>query len=525
MRGRNAVEVPNGTVLSTDVAIVGAGPAGLTVARGLRSRGHRVILLEAGGDSQGMDDDVGVVRAPGGAPYDLRRAYFQGVGGGSRAWYQSGWKARPLEPEDFEERSFVAESGWPISLSSLVADYGEAQRVCELGPYRYQGPDWPEYVEQKDIPGQPELVHPIFQLGPYGAFTRIAERLSAEDGFELLTHAKVVAVRHRPGEFAECLEVVAGRSRRFFVEAKAFVLSCGGFNVPRLMLVSSLGNEHDLVGRYFQEHLHATSGYIEHTNPHTAQRLGGRLVANDGTGILGSLALSREVREKHGLMGCALWLEAYDRADVSPAMRSINRFRARWGGARKLPEDWMTRLRVIASDPQPIARKLAIKTGLESREYVSVVRFESECEPQWDSRIFLTEERDDVGMPKATLEWKIGPNDERSVRESMIKIGQILEKVGYGRLVEPWGDEWPRPALGGGSHHMGTTRMHHRPEKGVVDADARVHSSKNVFVASSAVFTTSGFANPTLTIVALANRLARHLDSVLAVPSSITAEV
>jgi choline dehydrogenase-like flavoprotein len=90
---------------------------------------------------------------------------------------------------------------------------------------------------------------------------------------------------------------------------------------------------------------------------------------------------------------------------------------------------------------------------------------------------------------------------------------QELTKFGLGRLVEdpsldPEG--WP-VSLSSGMHHMGTTRMHDDPRQGVVDANCRVHDLANLYVAGSSVFPTGGVANPTLTNVALAIRLADHL--------------
>ena len=61
-------------------------------------------------------------------------------------------------------------------------------------------------------------------------------------------------------------------------------------------------------------------------------------------------------------------------------------------------------------------------------------------------------------------------------------------------------------------HHMGATRMHTDPAQGVVDADCRVHGVSNLFVAGSSVFPTGGIAAPTLTIVALALRLADRIQ-------------
>ena len=518
---KSAHDISDGSLLETEVAVVGAGPAGLTVARGLRQGGHEVLVLEAGGVETSVDPDVGLVEAPDDV-YDLRRSHFRGVGGSSTRWYRSGWKARPLDPEDFEARAHVAESGWPIGLDSLWPDYEDAARICEIPGQRYEGSDWPEIVAAKDLPGAPDLTYPLFQLGPYGNFLRLAEGLERGGEFELLTGAKVVGIDHEDGRFVRGLRAVGAGGRRFRVEAKCYVLANGGFDVPRLLLASSLGNEHDLVGRYFQEHLQSSAGYIVLDDPSRASRLGGTMRLQDGTKHLVSLALSARTRAEHGLLGCVLWLAPMDRAERSPAARAVDAFRGRWVVDQRLPHDWPERAFDILRDPRPLVRKLALKLGALSPERILSIDFEAESEPDANSRVVLTDERDAEGMPKATLQWKLSSKDRWSIRENQLRIGQALEAAGFGRLVEPFGDERRSAHLGGAAHHMGTTRMHVSPEKGVVDPDARLHRCQNLWVAGSSVFPTSGAANPTLTIVALAHRLARHLNAEL-VPRSVLA--
>jgi choline dehydrogenase-like flavoprotein len=94
---------------------------------------------------------------------------------------------------------------------------------------------------------------------------------------------------------------------------------------------------------------------------------------------------------------------------------------------------------------------------------------------------------------------------------------QAVREAGVGHLDPAFPDEpsaWRR-ATEGGMHHMGTTRMHVAPQHGVVDESSRVHGTTNLFVAGSSVFPSGGYANPTLTIVALALRLGDHLRRVV----------
>jgi choline dehydrogenase-like flavoprotein len=135
-----------------------------------------------------------------------------------------------------------------------------------------------------------------------------------------------------------------------------------------------------------------------------------------------------------------------------------------------------------------------------------------EQQPNRDSRVTLSDRRDALGLPMTRLDWRLTAADKASLRRNLRALGAEFAAAGIGRLhlTLPEGDAWPEE-LTGGNHHMGTTRMAADPRQGVVDADCRVHGIDNLYVAGSSVFPTCGAANPTLTIVALALRLADHL--------------
>jgi choline dehydrogenase-like flavoprotein len=138
--------------------------------------------------------------------------------------------------------------------------------------------------------------------------------------------------------------------------------------------------------------------------------------------------------------------------------------------------------------------------------------------PNPESRIVLSAENDELGMPRANLRWKFTPIDKRSMRVYYELLGREMGRAGLGRVqIMDWlldGDDtaWPNH-LSGGWHHMGTARMHEDPRQGVVDANCRVHGIANLFVAGGAVYPTGGAVNPTLTVVAMALRLSDHLKN------------
>jgi choline dehydrogenase-like flavoprotein len=131
--------------------------------------------------------------------------------------------------------------------------------------------------------------------------------------------------------------------------------------------------------------------------------------------------------------------------------------------------------------------------------------------------VVLTREKDRLGCPRVALHWRLTALDKRTMHRAHAIFAEDIARAGLGRFESALGAEdgpWPS-ALRGARHHMGTTRMHRDPRRGVVDADCRVHGVDNLYVAGSSVFPTSGSANPTLTIVALALRLAEHVRTTL----------
>jgi choline dehydrogenase-like flavoprotein len=137
------------------------------------------------------------------------------------------------------------------------------------------------------------------------------------------------------------------------------------------------------------------------------------------------------------------------------------------------------------------------------------------CEqtPNRNSRVSLSEQTDALGLRQARLDWQLTEQDRRSLIANIEALGREFAATGIGRLRPLLADDgrW-EPMVGGGSHHMGTTRMSDDPKQGVVDRNGRVHGLDNLYIAGSSIFPTSGSANPTLNILALAYRLADHLE-------------
>ncbi|MGF1469048.1 MAG: FAD-dependent oxidoreductase [Sandaracinaceae bacterium] len=512
-------EVASGHTLEADVAIVGAGPAGLTIARELEAAEYDVIMLEAGGTEPEPIAETGLIKAPTGT-YWLGRSHFRGFGGSSQHWLPGGWRARPMDPIDFVERPGVPDGAWPFTFDELVPHFERAQDVCALGPYDYDYDSWIAREARPDLirleaPGFRQVV---FQLGPPDRFKGMLDEVRRSARIRLCLRSTVARIERTEAGAVASLTVVGKAKNRFSVRARDYVLATGGIDNPKLLLASGgIGNEHDQVGRYFQEHIHVDAGIFRSAK---AQDLTDRLfypphLSTDGTKVQGAIGLEDDIIRAEGLQNTTVWLySAYDEARTE-GWRSLLELRHSLLDRRFPPPHVLGHLQNVLRDrwviPSAVRRKLSRSKPPRTHAIVVV---ESEQRPNPESRVLLTAERDEHGVPVPTLQWRIVDEDLHTIRRTQELINERLQAAGHGSIERLFGDEHPPAHYGGGAHHMGTTRMHTDPRRGVVDPDCRVFGCPNLYVAGSSVFTSSGSANPTLTILALAVRLAEHVKAV-----------
>jgi choline dehydrogenase-like flavoprotein len=398
---------------------------------------------------------------------------------------------RPLDPIDFRAREWIPHSGWPIDRDHLMPFYQRAQRLCGLGPFAYEGEDWAS-PEEPELPLDPaRVVTRCFQLAPTRFGTLYRDDVLKAPNVTTFLHANAVEFEaNEAARRAERVRVATLDGGQAFFRARRFVLAAGGLENPRLLLASrraqevGLGNGHDLVGRFFMEHPHVFGGML--------------LVADAGT----NLALyQRRARGAFETMGCFGFPGALlERERMTNVVTWVTR-----------PEEPQEIERALA----PVTREIdAARRNAGGEPATSLFVFDNECEqaPNPESRVSLGPERDALGMPQLRVAWRLSDGDKRSLLKAHAVLAQEIGRAGVGRmrLTMSRDAEWP-PWLRGGNHHMGTTRMADDPRHGVVDANCRVHGIENLFVAGSSVFPTGGASNPTLTLVALALRLADQL--------------
>jgi len=541
----DARSVPTDETIETDVCIVGAGVAGITLAREFIGQEFRVCLLESGGLGPDQATQSLYWGENVGHPYyALDTARTSCFGGTSHRWVHAlgggrlGARTRPLDAIDFEERDWVPYSGWPFDKSHLDLFFERAQAVFKIGPYTYDVEAWEDPEKTPRLPlldGRVKTT--IFQFGARDTFV-YDYRDEIERAGNVITylHANVVEIETtETARTVTRLRVAGVQGNQFWVSAKLFILAMGAIETPRLLLLSSkvqntgLGNQHDLVGRFFMEHPHLWSGRYVPSGPNLLSSTGlYRLHTVNNVPVMGELTLAEEVLRREKLLNYCVSIHPVATLSYPEAtLKGVDSLKALGAAIRRgeVPDDFGTHVRNLVTGVDDLAvaayRKAKIEVGKVCSKWprrMVVFRLNSMSEqaPNPNSRVTLIDERDVLGRNRVQLDWQLSPIDIRTIVRSQEIIDEELRRAGLGYLHIKLRGETPPPNLHGGWHHMGTTRMHVDPQRGVVDANCRVHGVSNLFIGGPSVFPTVGYVNPVLTIIALAVRLADHVKRLMA---------
>jgi choline dehydrogenase-like flavoprotein len=304
------------------------------------------------------------------------------------------------------------------------------------------------------------------------------------------------------------------------------VLAAGGLENPRLLLASSastvgLGNDHGLVGRFFMEHPHARGGRVTGARSWTLLKAFRRRRRN-GQVLAALIAASADAQSRTQMLNSSLTIAARQPAGAIQfwAMRAYQRAKREIAPTRAGRALWMHTKRAanwVQRNADPLRPWLLHSAG--RLELALLVRAEQAPHP--DSRVVLSDRKDALGVPQLKLDWRLSALDVHSVETLVDLVGGEFRRLGLGEVIKAdWLSARDRvwrsdPLISahpiGGYHHMGTTRMADNPRRGVTNGFGQVHGVENLYVAGSSLFPTSGWANPTLTVVALALRTGDHI--------------
>jgi choline dehydrogenase-like flavoprotein len=423
---------------------------------------------------------------------------YRQLGGTPSLWFaltatETGGKFVPLDEVDLEPRWEHAPNGWPINYATLRAYYHKAEAICGVGAT--------SGVLATPL-ASPALAAPLtpaeYQFGTYNALVRPLIRAVDESPHcQVLTNATVTGLE--AGSLGVAVRVAFGEQEPRRLHARCVVLAAGAVENARLLLLAdSNGGSIDRsgwLGRGFMEHPRDRSITIRQHGHADYHDLGFYDQRANETGQLsaGRMALEASFLREHGQLNASVTLLPNVKPERAQWREMLRRFRVpppqRWFPAEG--HGW-------SRHPAPHA----VYDGL-----TALINLEQP--PHRDNAVMLGRRRDRFGNALPELQFHWHDDDQQRLVQLRRTVANSLRASGFPDVTV---DESARPDPNA-HHHAGTTRMDDDPLLGVVDADCRVHGAPAIYVAGASVFPTCGFANPTLTIVAMALRLADHLGA------------
>lgn len=526
--------------LAADVCIVGSGPVGACLAIDLVERGLSVVVLESGSRrprSKAQSLSEAVIETPR-FHEPMADATCRAFGGTSWLW---GGRCAELEEIDFAARDYVPNSGWPISYQDVSRFYPRAAELIGVGTGRFR---------KVDASGTDDLQ--LAGLEIWANETRIHRRLQAFSAFErirfVLNATVVDAEIDAESHSVSGLIVANERQRVTYRGASHYVLALGGVETARLLLNVRarqpllFGGPDGPLGRFYMGHISGGIADIRFSSPQSAARF--KFEAHPTSACRLRLTLSDAVQRKHGLPNIAYFLGNPRLGDASHGSGFLSLAYLLLNlpvvGPTLIPEalrkaelegasGYMAHARNCIEDFLGLSRGVGdfvrqrFRSGRRVPRWFEVnesgiyrLHYHGEQRPRAENRVSLAAARDPLGMHRAAIRFEFGQEDVDGVYEAHYVVDRCLRDAALGELIirVPRENflEMRAACSADGLHQIGTTRMASRPGEGVVDPDSRVFDFRNLFVAGSSVFCTSGQANPTFPAIALGLRLAQHLE-------------
>lgn len=556
----DAETLPNSETLRAQVVVVGAGPAGISLALELGRHGVDVLLLESGrprpdaalqrlGDAARFDP---AVHAP------MNEATRRQIGGASVIW---GGRCVPYDRVDFDDRPFVPEARWPVGYDDIAPYFQRTSDYFFTGSAVFNINDVPNVAQKTLVPGLPDGDVLTSELERWSLPTDFGR--AYRDELTRSPHVRVVhgltcteVVTTPEGDRVDHLAARTLQGRDVSIVGARYVLAAGGVETTRLLLASDrvhpggVGNHSDHLGRWYMGHISGRIARVRFTTP-PRRTVFGFDRDPEGVYVRRRISFSREFQLDQSLTNVVSWIAnptigdpSHHNGVLSFAYLALTapiiskRFapdairKSATKGAGK-GDGWRHVGNMLRDLPRTAAfvptfgykRFLARRRVPGFFQYSAAntydLHYHGEQVPRRDSTIRLSDERDVLGMRRVALDLRYDPRDIDVVLRAHGHWSTWFERHGVGALEyvteDPEASVWEQ--AGDGFHQVGTTRMSAAPGDGVVGPDCSVHGFDDLFVASSAIFPSSGQANSTFMIVAFGLRLADQLRRELARPA------
>jgi choline dehydrogenase-like flavoprotein len=526
---RDVGDLQDGARIDAEIGIVGAGFAGIELARTLARQGVRVVLLESGRvDFDPATQELARITSVGKSlrtpdpdgpftPYldPIFRGEFRirQFGGTSNIWTG---KWRTFDALDFSHRPWIPFSGWPITRDELEPYYRQISQDYGLGDFDAFGQDNSVTQSRRELDRAGlELSFHYWEKKAVRPAVNFREELQQAANIDVVLGANATEIV-LAGDL-QTVESMTFRSldgRRFELHAGQFVLCVGGLEGARLLLASNrqvpagVGNAKGLVGRFHMDHPKSKKARlwpgpkIGLIAPWTLTRPRPRFHV--------SLSLADSVQQQRQILDHAIYFRPIYTYKVDYPQDLADRVREALRSAR--PGKIISAAFALLCSPGSIWKMFQRWRYADNGGPVAYYQASMYVEqaPNPDSTLSLSSERDALGMPKLVVDWRLTQFDRESLQNTIDGLVDALRGAGLGEL-----DFGPEPLtlddMVDAAHHISATRMAATSETGVVDSNCRVFGTQNLYVASSSVFPTGHSAAPTMTILAVARRLGAHL--------------
>ncbi|HEU5100428.1 MAG TPA: FAD-dependent oxidoreductase, partial [Roseiflexaceae bacterium] len=471
----DARSIPNDQIVETDICIIGAGAAGITLARQFSGQPFRVAVLESG-DIKGDNATQALAKGNStGLPYyPIESTRLRMFGGTTNHW---GGTCRPFSEIDFEARDWIPHSGWPIRKDDLMPYYDRARVICDVSSPEWDLADWEKRDRLPILPLPAERVGSrVAQVIPvarrsFGKLYR--DDIDHSTNVTTYLNANVTEIEtNDEGTTVIGVQIACLSGNRFSLKARMFILAAGGIENARILLYSNrqqpagLGNQNDLVGRFFMEHPRLEAGRVIPADRHL--EVGFYETHPVGaTRLKGYVGLTEAIIRKEKLVDVqvnmlpvysAAYRKSHGSGDVGSLKYLIQKLRH-----REIPQDFGTHVSNVVSDlltaqelflpvaplplPKPLALRRIVDGDAEAREQllpsmlgdiaavaneeifsntlIDHVKLSTRIDPvpNPDSRVKLGTTRDALGLPRIDFHWQLSPLDKHSVRRSLEIMG------------------------------------------------------------------------------------------------------
>jgi choline dehydrogenase-like flavoprotein len=499
--------------LTADICIVGAGAAGITLAVELARKGKKVLLLEGGGAVREDSSQAIYDSEIAGLPHrGIHTGRIRVKGGTTVRW---GGQILELDALDFTPRPSVPESGWPFPKTELTPFYERALHLEGLAK-----------VERSDAAVWRDLGQPFAQFAnleaylsrwcPEPNFARLHNKtLTTHPNIHLWLHASAVELMTE-GATATGLRCRTLTGLETVFQAQRYLFALGGIESSRFFLQPRTGglpwNRSGLLGRHFQDHIDSNAAQVI---PHDLASFHDTFdpIFSGGFKYLPKLRLPPDLQSQLGTLsvGSTMGFEDTGKARMQAKHTIRNLMRGRFTD--------VTRANLTHTGKHvPMLFHQVWRYKIQRRAYAPpevriFLRIHCEQEPTSRSSITLTDQRDPLGLLRVRFDWQISERELETIRQYVCIAQRSL--AGIATIIPDEDLMCGNPNFltrcDDSNHHMGGMRMSTTDSTGVVDPNLRLYGLTNTYICSSAVFPTSGFSNPTHTVLALAIRLCDHL--------------